>query len=96
MTNWTLHPRGFDADGLPDGQYGVTVVGGKVTAFSIVNPPGIQSIIPGTRIAVDDTDPDNPVVSLASELYVLTTVIDGEPTEVWDETELVYTEVSLP
>jgi hypothetical protein len=32
----------------------------------------------------------------ASAVYLLTTVIDGEPALVWDETELTYTEVSLP
>lgn len=89
-------PRSLDVAGLPDGQYVLDVLSGKAVAWVPSTGTGIQSIQEGTRIAVDDTDPDNPIVSLASELYVLTTVIDGNPTLVWDETELVYTEVSLP
>jgi hypothetical protein len=90
-----LTPRGLDATGLPDGQYRLEVVSGKGYAW-VPAVDGVQSVGQGTRINVDNTDPDNPVVSLASELYVLTSTLGTDPVQVWDnDDQLVYTEVSL-
>lgn len=98
MTDWTLHPRGLDGDGEADGRYAVQITGGEVTGWTPLTDNLVASIQEGTRIRVDATDPENPIVSLASEQYVLTTVVDGAPVLVWDPTTLtlVYMEVSLP
>lgn len=58
---------------------------------------GVESVSEGPRINVDNTDPANPVVALATELYVLTSVLGTDPVPVWDgDNQLVYTEVPIP
>ena len=96
-----LTARGLDAAGLPDGQYRLEVINGKGHAW-VPAVDGVQSVVEGTRIDVDDTDPDNPVVSLATELFVLTYVVwDGSNwvTEIVADGgshELMYMEVPIP
>lgn len=52
----------------------------------------VRSIVAGENIDVDDTDPDNPIVS-AVLLMPLTTEIGGVPDLVWDsDNQLVLTE----
>lgn len=76
----------LEPGGVPDGIYVVRVESNIITAL---DPTGVTA---GTGpITVDNTDPANPIISSA---VLLTTVIDGTPALVWDQFNLVYTEVS--
>lgn len=86
-----LTPRGLDATDLPDGEYRLQVAGGKAVAWVVAEVDGVQTVEAGPGIAVDSTDPENPIVSA---LFALTTTVGGAPEFVWDDNdELVLMEV---
>lgn len=75
-----LDPNGGDPGQIP-------TINGDGTEVGWADPSGggtgsVESVVAGTHVDVDDTDPANPIVSA----YVpLTTVVDGVPDLVWDE-----------
>jgi hypothetical protein len=80
----------WDQSGATDGQ--VAQWDAALGEWVPVDPPvtGIQSIVAGARVAVDDTAPANVIVSA---LAPLTTVVGGVPDLVWDaDNNLVFTE----
>lgn len=86
-----LHPLGLDVTGLPDGDYRLQVVDGRAVAW-VETTDGVQTITAGDGIAVDATDPDNPVVSA---LTPIVTVVDGVPGLVFGaDGRIVFTEAT--
>lgn len=87
----------IDPGNVANGTYSVNVVSGTIIGLTVIPPIGVMSVVQGTNMIVDITDPHNPIVSLASELYVLTSTLGADPVLVWDgDDQLVYTEVTLP
>lgn len=70
-----------------------------ITGLQAALDTKLESVVEGDGVLVDDTDPLNPIVSIApatSALLPLTTVVGGVPGLVWDaNNELVLTEVPL-
>jgi hypothetical protein len=86
-----LTARGFDGEGLSDGQYVIDVVDGKVTGWVPVPDAGVTSVVAGTYIQVDDTDPQNPIVTAMVPMTTLNS--SGLPEIVFDsDGHIVYTE----
>ena len=77
--------------GTPDG-YVPQVDGGRLV-LDVVPASGVQTIVEGANVTVDDTDSENPVVA-ALVLEPLTTDINGVPDLVWDDdNQLIMTGV---
>lgn len=86
-----LTTRALDVADLPDGDYKLHIVDGKATAW-VESTDAVQTITAGDGIAVDDTDPDSPVVSA---LTPLVTVVDGQPGLVFGgDGRIVFTEAT--
>ena len=84
----------FDRSGATDGQVPLWNDTDDVWEPGDLPASGVQSIIPGAYVEVDDADPANPVVS-AIVLEPLTTEIGGVPDLVWDDNnKLVMTEAT--
>lgn len=78
-------PAGTPDDYVPQVAAGILVLGP-------VPSTGVESVVEGSNVSVDNTDPANPVVS-ALVLEPLTTEVGGVPDLVWDDdNQLVMTE----
>jgi hypothetical protein len=86
------HPRSIQPSDTEGDR--LTTVGG-VVAWAPDAPSGVQSLVEGDNVTIDDTDPEHPVISVAL-LVPWTTTVNGVPDLVWDSNdELVLIEVDL-
>ena len=68
--------------GTPDDY--VPVVDGGSLVYAPVPSTGVESVTGGSNVTVDNTDPQNPVVSV--KIFApLTTEVGGAPDFVWDD-----------